>query len=51
VIGRRSQAIARRRQTVNLSVAEHFLARWFRNHADSHDSTIWQQRNIREPWA
>ncbi|MDQ2748867.1 MAG: hypothetical protein M3Y44_04975 [Actinomycetota bacterium] len=34
---------ARRRQAFNLPVAEHFLPRWFRNHADSHGVDVWNE--------
>jgi hypothetical protein len=37
---------ARRKQAFNLPVSEHFLPRWFRGHADSHDIGIWHEHDV-----
>jgi hypothetical protein len=37
---------ARRRQSFDLPVAEHYLPRWFISHGDSHDTSIWTQHDV-----
>jgi len=37
---------ARRRQSFDLPVAEHYLPRWFTSHSDSHETSIWNQHDV-----